>query len=131
MLRELEKDKINQPEPGITRRVFVDDRQYFDLFVWYNATDSQLIGFQLCYGGYHRAITWMKDYGFMHDNIQITDNGYGRWKGIGVLEIDGFLDHLKVAEEFKASAVRIDPEVSEMIYRVLCEPEKYSKKTPA
>lgn len=127
MLRELKKEMVSQPEPGIRRRVFVDDRQYFDLYVWYRESDSELVGFQLCYGGYHRAVTWMKKSGFLHENIRLSDDAIGRWKGIGILEVDGFLDHEKIAGEFKASAERIDPEIAQMVYEVLMEPEKHTQ----
>lgn len=131
MLRELNKDMVSQPEQSVTRRVFVDDRQYFDLYVWYRNDTGELFGFQLCYGGYFRAITWMKDAGFLHENITMPKDAFGRWKGVGILELDGFLDHKKVAEEFKAASARIDPTVADLVYQVLSEPENYGKKNPS
>lgn len=64
MLREIVG--LRQNEPGLRRRWFHDD--YFDLFVWQNATGA-MVAFELCYGhsASECALVWKDHTGFFHD----------------------------------------------------------------
>jgi hypothetical protein len=123
MLRELKKEIVNQPEKGVTRRVFVDDGDhYFDLYVWYDVNKA-LIGFQLCYDRMRKAFTWLKEKGFKHQNI--SKSRFQPWAKDFLLLPDGVFDSRSVREKFLDSAKNLDPDVTALIDRVLQNPEQF------
>ena len=65
MLIKEKKAKVR----GDYRRSWMSD-DYFDLIVWYESGNA-IHGFQLCYGKrqQERALTWLKDRGFTHAQI--------------------------------------------------------------
>ncbi len=117
MLYELKEEIVNQPEKGVFRRIFVDDNDSLDLYVWYNK-NKEIISFQLCYGSRSRAATWKPGHDLIHENIN-NGKGLGRWKGIMLLEPDGILDREKPAQEFIEASGNIDKEIANFVYHKL------------
>ena len=114
MLIEIENPR--QIENEGPRRWFTD--KYFDLIVWYEKKGKAITGFQLCYdkGRMERALTWRPNLGFSHERIDDGD-WPGRMKMTPILVPDGAFDHTSIAERFRRSSRKIDPEIGEFVYQ--------------
>jgi hypothetical protein len=110
--------RVRQVPGESHRRWFYDDE--YDLIVW--TEGSRVTGFQLCYDKRQdqRAVTWRLSSGFSHDRIDEGDTVPGKPRS-PVLEPDGVFDARGVAEDFRAAASGIDPQIRELVYRVLMD----------
>jgi hypothetical protein len=74
---------------------------YFDLIVWYEPSNA-IHGFQLCYGKprNERALTWLRDRGFMHNKIDTGEFGL-MWGASPILVPDGSFPTAEVKREFE------------------------------
>ncbi len=122
MLLELKEEIINQPEKSVCRRIFVDDKDLMDLYVWYD-NQNNIIGFQLCYETRSKAVTWKPGYKLLHENIK--DGNRGGYRGNLQLVPDGILNREKLAIEFKNLSGNIDRNISELVYQKLLETVTY------
>ncbi|MCF7928845.1 MAG: hypothetical protein K9L68_07850 [Spirochaetales bacterium] len=114
-----ERSDVRQiPEEG-NRRWFSDD--FFDLIIWYDSKD-EIDGFQLCYdkGEYERAFTWRKSGSVTHHAIDTGDEP-GSSKMSPVLVQDGRFDSEIIRSKFVAAAVKIEPELTDLVDRVLAD----------
>ncbi len=70
LLREIQN--VKQVAGDCRRKWFSD--HYFDLIVWYEQDNVEILGFQLCYdiSNKMRALTWKGTSGYTH---QIIDDG--------------------------------------------------------
>ena len=118
MLSELKNVRQVDGEP--IRRWFHDE--FFDLIVWFSESD-EITEFQLCYDltGYERALTWKKDSGFLHEQVDQGESRPGQAKATPILVKDGIFKRNEIAERFKEDSRDIDKEVSEFVYSRLME----------
>lgn len=122
MLFELKN--VDQKEPGIHRRWFLDN--YFELITW--ARDNQLIGFQLCYDrlGHEKCLTWKKDEGYIHDTV---DDGHvsAGMHMTAILVQDGPVPVDMLYEQFQEESSSIDEGIRKFVLEKL---QELQKKTP-
>jgi hypothetical protein len=99
-------------ESGKRIKWYSDD--YFDLAVWFD--DEGISSFQLCYGLYfeERALTWRKNFGFTHDNVDSGDRP-GMYKGSPILVPDGIFNKSDILKRFEKESVFIEPRIREFI----------------
>ncbi|MFC1726068.1 hypothetical protein ACFL4T_10615 [candidate division KSB1 bacterium] len=118
MLSELKNVRQVEGEPF--RRWFHDE--FFDLIVWFGDAD-EILEFQLCYdlSGYERALTWKKDSGFLHEQVDQGEDRPGQAKATPILVKDGIFNRNEIAERFKDDSLEIDSTISEFIYDRLME----------
>lgn len=116
LMYEIRKVRQNKGEP-FRRWFFSHD---LDLIVWYE--NNCFYGFQLCYDvqGDQHAITWFIDRGFTHTRVDAGDTVPGKPR-TPILLPNGFFDNVRIANQFKKAAMRIDARVSEIVYRLLME----------
>jgi len=127
MLYEIKNVKQNEGEPR--RRRFIDD--YFDLVVWSDANDK-IEGFQLCYDKTknQHALTWHKEFGYMHNRVDEGKDKAGKPKSIPVLVTDGFFPCQEIADTFKRESKSLDKKIAAAVYKKILEyPDSDSRKT--
>ncbi len=114
MLYEIQYVKQNPGEPR--RRWFVDD--YFDLIVWLDGKDD-ILGFQLCYDklGDQHALTWHREKGYMHHQVDDGEGKPGKYKAIPVLVADGPLANEKLARIFNRHGQRLETRIYNLVYK--------------
>lgn len=116
MLQEVKRPKQIKGEPF--RRWFSDE--IFDLIVWYS-TDKSIMGYQLCYreGADEHALTWLKDSGFSHRQVDSGENRSLRHKMTPILLPDGIFKKNHILERFEQNCIAIDPEVAQTVIRTI------------
>ncbi len=127
MLYEIKNVKQNEGEPR--RRRFIDE--YFDLVVWMDA-DDKIEGFQLCYDKTENqhALTWHKEFGYMHNRVDEGEDKAGKPKSIPVLVTDGFFPCQEIAEIFKRESQSLDKKIAASVYKKILEyPDSDFRKT--
>ncbi|GAK59063.1 putative integron gene cassette protein [Candidatus Vecturithrix granuli] len=118
MLKEY--TQVRQIQGEDKRRWFAD--HYFDLIIWYDAKE-QIAGFQLCYDitHYHRALTWHRERGYSHNQIDDGENRPGKMKASPILVPDGIFDYPIIAEQFQHASRNIDPEIAAFVYHKILQ----------
>lgn len=84
--------------PGGYRKLYCDDA--FDLWVWYEKVDGELLGFQLVILSQlaqDTVFTWMNDKGSIYTGL--LDEGH-RYKKTRFLSVNGSMDKQKVIGDF-------------------------------
>lgn len=113
MLKEYTQTRQIQGEDK--RRWFTN--HYFDLILWYDAED-QIAGFQLCYDiiRCHRALTWHRERGYSHNQVDDGENRPGKMKASPILVPNGVFDYPTIAEQFHHASRNIDSEIAAFVY---------------
>lgn len=127
MLYEIKNVRQNEGEPR--QRRFTDD--YFDLAVWLDP-DDRIEGFQLCYDKTENqhALTWHKEFGYMHNRVDEGEDKAGKPKSIPVLVTDGFFPCQEIAESFKQESQSLDKKIAAAVYQKILEyPDSDFRKT--
>jgi hypothetical protein len=118
MMREIKK--VRQIEGESRRRWFWSN--YFDLIVWVDDED-EVSGFQLCYDKqvYQRVLTWKKEYGFSHEQIDDGESNPGRYKASPILVADGIFEEEKIASLFRDQSPEIEKKIADFVYTKILE----------
>ena len=118
MLKEYRQ--VRQIQGEDKRRWFTD--HYFDLILWYDDHD-RIAGFQLCYDitSNHRALTWHRERGYTHHQVDDGENRPGKMKASPILVPDGVFEYPTIAERFYHASRRIDPEIATFVYNKILE----------
>lgn len=118
MLKEY--TQVRQIQGEDKRRWFAD--HYFDLILWYDA-EEQIAGFQLCYDitRHHRALTWHRERGYSHNQVDDGENRPGKMKASPILVPDGIFDYSIIAEQFQHASRNIDPEIAAFVYKKILQ----------
>ena len=119
-LRELKY--INQVPGEPLRRMFSCSRM--DIYVWIEES-GEIYGFQLCYRHtrQEKALTWMRDKGFTHRNVDDGENADGPFKMTPLLVPDGEFAKAEVIASFEEINEKVEPEIAEFIQGKLDEYE--------
>lgn len=107
---------VRQDQSGF-KRMFHDDT--FDLFVWYDHEGGNIVGFQLVYGkdDLPRALTWLKDKGFRHNEVDGYDSH--NFNETPILVADGTFKTQAVNDLFLAHSDGIDEAISTFVYSTI------------
>jgi hypothetical protein len=118
MLYETKDAKQHEGEP--LRRCFLGSS--VDLFVWYSE-DQDILEFQLCYRDFslEKALTWKRDEGFEHHNVDDGEDNVGGIKRTPMLFPDGHFNKDVVSEIFKKESSKIDPQIASFVLKKLSE----------
>jgi hypothetical protein len=114
---------VVQGDPSTRRRWFHDE--YFDLFVWQNAT-NEVESFQLCYGmdSSESALEWRKGRGFFHDGAKAVPGG--------ILDAqrnsEGKPAAASITSRFEFAARALPDEIRDAVFARIRE---YADKAPA
>lgn len=121
MLQEF-KD-LSQNQDGF-RKLFFDN--YFDLFIWYDTENGNIIGFQLCYNKEEEehSLIWRVHKGFLHSGIETGENRPGRAKQSPVLIKDGVFNNLCLAKKFEHHSDQLEKEIFDLVYTKILEYEE-------
>ncbi len=112
MLKEIEH--VEQNDPGLIRRWFVDD--YFELILWADA-DGTSVEMQLCYDRkrFERVMIWRQGSGFKHQQVDDGEDRPGKAKATPIFIPDGEFDWQSLAERFQAASTEIDQAVAQFV----------------
>ena len=123
MLVEL---NINQNEKNKKKCWFQDE--YFDLFIWFDINNGEMINFQLCYDRLkrERVMSWDDEKGFNHYHV---DDGEGSpHKNMSPVFIqNGRFAYSEAMPKFVKSSRQIDKKISRFIIEKL---DEYIQKNP-
>src|SRR2546423_14624489 len=116
MLTRVGKTKIRG---DLDRRWMSDD--YLDLIVWYDKS-GRVHGFQLCYGKprWERALTWIKDRGFSHCEIDSGEAQATRNRTPVLLPNDAF-PALTVLREFEQRSSPLPKSLRRLVTRKIAQ----------
>lgn len=103
-----------RPEEGF-RRWFVNE--FFDLIVWYESSEGELIGFQLCYNRHvdERAFTWQRGKQSSHFVSSGADERGVPWIATAVLHGDAGPVPEEVLERLAAEQGDLDPDLLQLV----------------
>ena len=111
------KEYINVRQfPEGYRRLFQDD--YFDLFIWYDHQDGEIIGFQLVYNKYNNphSLTWSKDLGYSHNKIDDGEDSC-LFNNTPILVNNGLFKDLSVRDKFEKTSINLEKSLRDFIKR--------------
>lgn len=119
MLKEYRN--VRQVTGESRRRWFTDE--YFDLIVWIDDEQDEIVGFQLCYDLERRqhALTWHKETGFTHHRVDDGENRPGKLKATPILVPDGTFHSQAIATKFKRASQTIEEPLATFIYNKILE----------
>lgn len=116
MLKEIKNIKQIKDEPF--RRWFYSD--YFDLIIWFNKKQGNIIGFQLCYNKNvnEHAIYWSIENGFKHYKVDQGDDH--SLKNLSpILLDDGVCPIQEIIQRFKEDSIYLDKKIYRFIINKL------------
>lgn len=118
MLKEVQN--VRQILGELVRRWF--SSSIFDLIVWYSA-EGGMHGFQLCYreSANHKALTWFKETGFSHQNIDDGEERPFRQKMAPILVPDGKFESDHILELFEKESKELELELTSAIIKTIKE----------
>ena len=92
-----------------------------DLFIWF--IRQVPVKFQLSYGKRQseHAISWDREYGFMHNRIDDGEGLGGRYKMSPILLNEVQFDARRVARDFLVASEAMEPTLADFIYARLLE----------
>ncbi|MCX7023706.1 MAG: hypothetical protein NT080_03705 [Spirochaetes bacterium] len=111
MIKEFRNVRQN---PDGFRRLYLDE--YFDLYIWYDREEGDVVGFQLVYDkpGEPRSLTWTIDRGYSHNKI---DEGEDSCLSnlTPILVPDGAFDGGSVKDRFERESAYLDETLRRLV----------------
>ena len=116
MLKEF--PNLRQYEDGF-RRLFLDE--FFELYLWYEAKDGELTGFQLNYSVRDdpHALTCSIDCSCTHARIDEGEDAPGSYKSTPILVGDGNFDKDTVLERFRTASHALEPKIRNLVLKAV------------
>jgi len=127
MLREIRG--VDQRNRQRRKRWFQDE--YFDLFLWQDATGA-ILEFQLCYRRdtrEERVLEWRRGRGFQHLKAESLNAASSFLEDdTWALRLDGAMPYATLTEKFDASALGLPPELARFVRAKIDEYARPSRK---
>lgn len=103
------------------QRLWFSDRSH-DLFIWLD-TENHPLAFQFCYDKSHNehALLWHHQTGYSHQRVDSGEPNNGSYKQSPILIANGEFDPSEIAAAFKRISAKLDPALSEFVYKKLLE----------
>ena len=110
---------VRQDDASRERHWFQDD--YFDLFVWTDAT-GKVLAFQLCYDRLRqeRVLAWSAERGFIHRRVDDGEQLPAK-NMTPIMVADGWFDAADIGAEFDVRGRGMDAAVRDFIRRKIGE----------
>jgi len=115
----IETIQENRAQGRSHRRWFSDE--YFDLIVWQDADNDDILRFELCYGKNRdeHAFVWNQQSGHSHFKVDDGEDVSGKHKMSPIFMADGYFDRATITAKFLEAGKGIDQKISQFVYNKL------------